>query len=358
MAWLDRRRPRVGSLGGAGTRFIDDIMIIQPSCQFVGSDMLRVEVDSSGSWDQYLDQLDWKPGCRDRSGYLAFLRAGSLAVEPDAAIKAVADRIKAAGGSFTPSKLQSQLRRAYEYAGSAAGETSALVKPAKVVFVPEKLREIAAKAPGIDPKYVASRSPSPLLRNSAMFLNELYRPGEKVLVFTDFQSQGQVLFNTGAVWSAPLPTRTDDGAWFLINPVDGEYHPNPRQQNKPSRRSEESITSWRFLLLESDVAPREEWLACLVQLPLKIVAIYSSGGKSIHALVRLDATSKADWDAQRDEIKPIVVELGADENALTGVRLSRLPCVIRGTKRQHLFYLNANATGAPIVTLPVAHKYE
>ena len=32
----------------------------------------------------------------------------------------------------------------------------------------------------------------------------------------------------------------------------------------------------------------------LAQLPLRIAAIYSSGRRSIHALIRMDATSKAD----------------------------------------------------------------
>ena len=118
------------------------------------------------------------------------------------------------------------------------------------------------------------------------------------------------------------------------------------------------MTSWRYLLLESDLAPREQWLSFLAQAPLKIVAIYSSGGKSIHALVRLDAASKADWDAQRDELEPIVVELGADRQAMTAVRLSRLPGAIRGNMRQHLFYFNPEATGAPIMNLPVIVRYE
>ncbi len=270
----------------------------------------------------------------------------------------VANRIKAGGGTFHPSKLQQQMQRAYEFAGGQVGETTALVKPVKVVFSPAKLAEIAAKVPGVDPKYLASRSPTPRWRKSGTILNSLYPPGEKILVFDNVQSQGQVVFQTATVENPPLPLDTPDGAWFLINPVDGEYHPNPRQGNKPSRRSEESITSWRYLLLESDVADQQQWLSLLVQLPLKIVAIYSSGGKSVHALVRLDATSKVDWDAQRDELKSIVVELGADENALTAVRLSRLPEALRGGKRQRLFYLNPEATGAPIMTLPVAKKYE
>ena len=49
-----------------------------------------------------------------------------------------------------------------------------------------------------------------------------------------------------------------DGVWFLPQPVDGEFHPNPRQEDKPSRRSEESIVDWRFAVLESDEAEPEE----------------------------------------------------------------------------------------------------
>ena len=117
-----------------------------------------------------------------------------------------------------------------------------------------------------------------------------------------------------------------------------------------SRRSEESITSWRYLVLESDVADSAEWLACLVQLPLKIAAVYTSGGKSIHALVRVDAVSKQHWDAQRDAIKPIVVTLGADPNAMTAVRLSRLPGTMRGDRPQQLLYLDPKPTGVPIIS--------
>jgi len=323
--------------------------IIPFSRVFEGSDLT---IGGLQAWHEYLDQLNWGPGNRDHSSWVAFLRACSLGVEANPAIAEVIMRIRESGGTFEPSKIQSQARRAYENAGNAPGELNALARPPKAIYSPEKLKAVASKLPGVDIKYLVARSPMPLFRNSAMFLNSLYRPREKTLVFTDFQSQGQIVFEAGTVWSPPLPTEAQEGAWFLINPVDGAFYPNPRQENKPSRRSEESITSWRYLLLESDVADQNDWLSCLAQLPLKIVAIYSSGGKSIHALVRLDATSKADWDRQRNEIKPIVVTLGADESALTAVRLSRLPGVRRGEKLQRLLYLNPDATGAPIMTLP------
>jgi len=104
------------------------------------------------------------------------------------------------------------------------------------------------------------------------------------------------------------------------------------------------------MVLENDEADTNDWLSCLVQLPLKIAAIYKSGGKSIHALVRLDAISKADWDAKCDQMKPVLVTLGADPGALTAVRLTRLPGAMRGDKPQKLLFLNPSPNGIPLFT--------
>jgi hypothetical protein len=79
------------------------------------------------------------------------------------------------------------------------------------------------------------------------------------------------------------------------------------------------------LVLESDEVNAQEWLRILVQLPLRIAAIYSSGGESIHSLVRVDAASKADWDTKAGRLEPIVAVLGADAKSITAVRLTRLP---------------------------------
>jgi hypothetical protein len=316
--------------------------IITPSRHFEGSEF-------TSEFTTYLDTIPWESGCRDNSGHLAFLRAASLGIHPDVAIKEVTTRIVATGGSFNPSKIKDQLRRAYTYAGREADETKALVKPPRATFSPEQLKVIATKVPPIDAQWLATRSPIPVdATSSSHFLDQLYQPGEKIVVFDVFESQGQVLYEIGAPWQPPLPADAPQGVWFLVNPVDGESHPNPRQDDKLSRRSEEAITNWRYLVLESDIADPNEWLACLVQLPMRIAAIYTSGGKSIHALVRLDADSKKDWDSLCAKIKPIVVTLGADEGALTAVRLSRLPGALRAGRPQQLLYLDPNPTGTPI----------
>jgi hypothetical protein len=134
--------------------------------------------------------------------------------------------------------------------------------------------------------------------------------------------------------------------------VDGQYHFNPRQ-NSMSRRSEESITAWRYAVLECDHKPKETWLPVwlriLVQLPLPIVSITYSGDKSLHALLRVDAASKAAWDQLvRGRLLPRLVPLGADPQALRAVQLTRLLGCYRGDSLQELLYLNLRAVSGPI----------
>lgn len=306
---------------------------------------------NADQWSVYLATLDWGPGNRDHSAYNAFLRASSLNVDQQVALRVVVELIRANGGSFNAKKLQSQCTRAYKFTGGSHATTITIVQPATPKFDPDLLKGFAANASGIDKTWLKARSPVSIKGiTSASFLNQLYEPGEKVLIFTSLHSQGEVLYEVGKQNTA-LPKLTADGVWFLVNPVDGQSHPNPRQENKPSRRSEESVTAWRYLVLESDVAGSDQWLSCLVQLPLQIAAIYTSGGKSIHALIRIDAGSKQQWDTMRDQIKPILVPLGADEAAMTGVRLSRLPGALRGLQQQELLYLNPNPSTKPIIQL-------
>lgn len=208
--------------------------------------------------------------------------------------------------------------------------------PQKPKFIPATLKRIAGLLPQADPQFVKDRSPlRPDTQTPATFLQRLYRLGERVIVFDVFRSQGRHVcecikppYDAGCL--DHLIHGCPKGVWFLCNPVDGEFHPNPRLGGKRSRRSEESVTSWRYLLLESDDAEPADWLAALVQMPLRIAAIYTSGDRSIHALVRLDAASKPEWDAIARKLKPLLTVIGADTKSTTAVRLTRLPGCHRG----------------------------
>src|SRR5258708_2283 len=137
------------------------------------------------------------------------------------------------------------------------------------------------------------------------------------LVFNQYKSQGAMLWREGISIERFLKIHYPDGAWFLCNPVDGKTHWNPRL-SKNSRRSEESVTSFRYSVLECDQEPKEiwkpVWIKILVQIELPIVSISNSGGKSVHALIRVSQESKEAWDNfKKTVLRPQLVPLGADD---------------------------------------------
>jgi len=308
-------------------------------------------------WHCFVESQTWARGHLDQSSYLAFLRGGSLGVDPQTAVDTVTARIVAAGDHPRAAKLNQQLRRAYAFAGAQQhnGVVRSFQKLERPTFLPEYARKFAERVPEtVDGRWLRGNSPvkAPFLLTPAEFLGAAYLMGEQVLIFSDYRSQGQMLwrklaFKIDRDELARFARGAPDGVWFLSNPVDGREHWNERQQ-KMSRRSEESISAFPYAVLESDCQPLDQWLRILVQLPLPIVSITSSGGKSLHALVRVDATSKLDWDQTITAIKPRLINLGADPGALTAVRLTRLPNCYRGEQLQELRYLDPNPSGEPI----------
>jgi hypothetical protein len=234
----------------------------------------------------------------------------------------------------------------------------------KVAFDESKLATFAARGP--HPKswrhWLWERSPKrPETQGPLAFLKCLFKPGEIVLAF---DSMGGPRGKNPA-WMiqiadpddcrAPEEMRdggTGQGVWFLCNPVDGKWHQTP---DGKSCRSKEAVTAFRFAVLESDAAPPHLWLAAIAQMPIRIAAIYSSGGRSLHALVRIDAASKPEWDSIVAPLKRPLAVLGADPAALTAVRLTRLPGCWRPEKRgfQKLLFLNPEPPDVPLVDLPV-----
>jgi hypothetical protein len=78
------------------------------------------------------------------------------------------------------------------------------------------------------------------------------------------------------------------------------------------------------LALSNNDVPLVQWLKILVQLPMRTHAIYSSGDESVHALLRVEAHSKDEWDqSMRRTLLPRLAPLGVDPGALTAVHLSR-----------------------------------
>lgn len=269
-------------------------------------------------------------------------------------------------------------RRGMAPGRSEEGKDVAPAPVEELVRVPEldmgKVEEFVRGTCFVDEGWLGRRSPVDVSGCTALdFLGHVLGEDERVLVFVDEHSQGDFavwkrggeLGGAGKVESfrlsqqrgvkavrSGLPGGGPKGVWWLTNPVTGQWAINPRSKGdggkdepKWSRRSMESVTGWRHLVLESDVLPWEVWLRVVVNLEVRIVAIYTSGGRSIHVLVRVDAGSKGEWDAIRDMARQLFCPLGADGGAMSGVRLSRLPGCLRGKNAQRLLYLNPEPTG-------------
>jgi RecA-family ATPase len=87
----------------------------------------------------------------------------------------------------------------------------------------------------------------------------------------------------------------------------------------------------------------------LARLPLPIAAIIFSGGKSYHALVRVDAP---DATVYRDEVGKMLALLrkfGFDQQTGNPSRMSRLPGAMRGGKLQRLIYLAPEADESKVI---------
>lgn len=239
--------------------------------------------------------------------------------------------------------------------------------------------EAAAAAAGctvmVTDAWLRSHSPVPIPQDPTawprLLLDSIYAPGERILVFTKFASQGQVLHtckgptvrleeHPPAFGTAPhhpptaFPKGAQNGCWFLAAPVTGKWQPNDNNRDKfgakLGRRHAACATRFPFLVLESDEAPPSIWLRILVQLADPIVAIYTSGGKSYHALVRVDCTTKEEFDIQRQVYITRLAALGADAAAITAVRLTRLPGCLRygsGDGARHRPYLAPDGSPAP-----------
>ena len=118
------------------------------------------------------------------------------------------------------------------------------------------------------------------------------------------------------------------GAWIRLNPTTG---PNNKD-----------VTRYAYALAESDNLTIEEQKKLLIGFKLPIATLVESGGKSVHAAVKIDAKDAVeykqrtlflfDWLAKHKFI--------VDENNKNEARLSRLPGAMRHGKMQKLIATN------------------
>lgn len=126
----------------------------------------------------------------------------------------------------------------------------------------------------------------------------------------------------------------DTGAWIRFNPLDGQGVGNA------------NVTEYRYALVESDTVPYEKQLSMIRQMKLPYAAIVTSGHKSVHAIVHIDAGT--DYDLYRKRVEELYAYVRTqgfepDTANKNPSRLSRLPGAKRGDSQQSLISVGDDA---------------
>lgn len=122
----------------------------------------------------------------------------------------------------------------------------------------------------------------------------------------------------------------EGGAWIRFNPLDGRGVKN------------ENVTEYRYALVESDSMDIEAQHAMIRELELPVACLVHSGGKSLHAIVKIDAGSYEEYRRRVDYLYAVCQKNGLkiDSQNRNPSRLSRMPGVTRNGRKQFLVDTN------------------
>jgi hypothetical protein len=205
--------------------------------------------------------------------------------------------------------------------------------------------------------------------DSIAILEHLYFAHEFVCICTEFTEtkradgsfkavpKGAGQARTAADWLTRIKEKgtpaSAAGAWIRLNPV--------TEHGRGSRgaHTDQDVTAWRYLLVESDTLPIELQLSLYAKLAMPVAAIWTTGGISGHAIVRLSSGSEQGFRNDADFVLSGLRRFGFDQSNKNPSRYSRLPGALRsiGAKaglheddagQQRLLYLNPQPKGEPI----------
>jgi RecA-family ATPase len=124
--------------------------------------------------------------------------------------------------------------------------------------------------------------------------------------------------------------KNECGAWIRFNPVDGHGVKN------------ENITRFNYALIESDDMPIPDQDALYRKLELPVACLVHSGSKSLHAIVKVDASDYQEYRKRVDYLYGFLAkhDFKVDTANRNPSRLSRLPGVTRNGVIQTLVDTN------------------
>lgn len=179
------------------------------------------------------------------------------------------------------------------------------------------------------------RIPLPPADQTRVFLTTLYTPGE-ILFIGGPMMQGVIghTIRTRIAWTNEERV---NGPMLIANPLTGQT--GMTGEGKPSLRCAASVAARRFALVEFDAMTLQDqydfWRGAILRRVLPVVSVTFSGSKSLHGLLRIDASDSVAWTSAMSTLLYAVAnpkappERMADRACRNPDRLTRLPGAIR-----------------------------
>ena len=182
-------------------------------------------------------------------------------------------------------------------------------------------------------------APDPQASEFKRFLQTAFAPTEVVCI-CDAVEEGRPVTAGSFIPIEEWLARFDDPVSRILSPErEGIFvRINPFKPNLYSG-SDNDVSAYRHVLVEFDDKPKAEQEKLFRDSGLPITVLIDSGGKSIHAWVRVDAPNRKEWDIRRDIIYSSIP--GIDAKNKNPSRYSRLPGAWRSpTSQQKLLATN------------------
>ena len=189
--------------------------------------------------------------------------------------------------------------------------------------------------------------PEPLADGARLLIATLFREKEKVRIIKGVKAEDgkehprdEGTFLEREIWAKLLDkyegqpngflsTEDGSGIYIGINPTCG-----PRDSD---------VTAYRHALLEWDHLPFEQQWSIIVKNKLPCAAVIHSGGRSLHAIVRVNAENAEQFKERVEILLAHFKATGIDAQNKGPARMTRFPECARGTGRQKLLAVNIGA---------------
>jgi hypothetical protein len=233
-------------------------------------------------WRSYVETLPWQPGQLDDASYHAFLRAGSLGIERQTALSVVAERIRSTDARLRPSKVESQLERAYRHVSvpDSGAPAATVVERPRTRKWPERdssaIELIVASGPGLYDLWESSPVRFDDDDPHTEDVVDVLFPGNPFLC----AGESSFCFRTASRGS--FRGSLSKLQFIVSSPMIAES--GHTKDGKESAHTIENTGPRRFLVIEFDQGAPDEQAALLDHLSRRgpLALVVHSGNKSLH----------------------------------------------------------------------------